>query len=163
MSAARTNPRSTRQAANRPPPSLRRQDAVIHETVYDQNEQAVNFSIYTDQVMDILNSFFGGRGQVPPPRREVPRLTRRSPYPVRAAAAVQRRNPEDADATPTYTNLPSAGEVTVDIAVLPEEHLPEYSEARQEERVEESENRGAENGGTSASTEFSWIFYSMTF
>lgn len=65
MPAERTNARRTRQATNNPPPSLRRQDAVTHETVVDQHGQAVDFGIYTDQVNEILRSLFGSPVQHP--------------------------------------------------------------------------------------------------
>ncbi|KAK1777538.1 hypothetical protein QBC45DRAFT_469442 [Copromyces sp. CBS 386.78] len=157
MPAERTNPRRTRQATNSPRPSLRRQDAVVHETVYDHDGQAIDFGIYTDQVMEILNALSGGRAQVQPPRREIPRSARHAPYPVRRAARYF--NTEDVDPPPTYTKLPEAGEATVDITVLPDESLPEY----EEERKEEVGDKESVSRGMSGGTYYSWIFFSMTF
>ncbi|KAK3951832.1 hypothetical protein QBC32DRAFT_214071 [Pseudoneurospora amorphoporcata] len=158
MPAERTNPRRTRQATNSPPrPSLRRQDAVVHQTVYDHNGQAVDFGMYTDQVIAILNSLSGGRGQVQPPPRQAPRSARHAPYPVRGAARHQ--NLEDVDPPPLYTKLPGAGEATVDIAMLPAESLPEYEEAGSEERKEEGGDKESPSGGMSRGTYmyYSWI------
>lgn len=69
MSTERTNARCSRQATNTPPPSLRRQDAAIHETIVDQHGQVVDFGIYTDQVNDILRSLFGDPVQPQQTRR----------------------------------------------------------------------------------------------
>ncbi|KAK3334683.1 hypothetical protein B0H65DRAFT_553611 [Neurospora tetraspora] len=66
------------------------------------------------------------------------------PYPV---IPFRRRNPEEVDTLPLYTKLPGVSETTVDISPSEQsEVLPEYSQAKQEERKEEGEDKGPSNG-----------------